>query len=200
VIKDKHILITGDRGYLGGALKSALSQHNTILCVDRDVRDCVSIDHDHVDVVLHFASPIDNTDVSRTASSIITGTMNMLNICKQYDAKFVFASTMGVYGHETDDVYCSCKLAMENYITSLYNNYIILRIPRVYSECRNKGLIKLIKDDNINQQDMHKIIDFITLRDFVDQTLPVLEQKNYIHEYNITHHESIKQIVSWVKK
>ena len=197
-MENKNILVTGESGYLATALIKQL-KNNNIISFNGDVREYKAFSN--IDMVLHFASPSDGfefKDKQRTASTIIKGTVNLLEVAKYNDAKFVFASTMGVYRPAIDDIYCTCKLAMENYIKSVYNNYIVLRIPRVYSKCRQKGLMRQIKENLIPERDMKKRIEFITLSDFIAQTLSVLDMTNIIHEYSITQRKTIQEIKSTI--
>jgi len=188
------ILLTGARGYLGGALHRYLESYNTVITFYDDVRYAKPVDCDQVDMVIHMASPIDNTDIKKTASTIIEGTVNMLDFAKQHNAVFVFASTMGVYDNNLNDVYANCKLAMENYIKSVYNKYVVLRIPRVYSKCREKGLVRLLKDGDVPDCDMHKIIEFLTLDEFISQSVTAISNINTVYEYKNTLRKSIHNI------
>ena len=203
-MENQQILVSGERGYLASALINKLEESNTIILHGFDVRTNHAY-HEQwsPDVILHFASPSESLefqDKDKTCSTIIQGTINMLHLCQKFSAKIVFASTMGVYNGNMDNIYTTSKLAMENYIKSIYNNYIILRIPRVYSKCRKKGLMRQIRDNTIPAKDMEKEIEYITLRDFVDQTLPILIQTNITHEYKITQKKSIREIKQWIEK
>lgn len=197
----KNILVTGWRGYLASNLIKSISHNNNIILFEGDVR--CSKAYDNIDLVLHFASPSDRVeflDVARTSSTIIEGTINILNIARSNNCRFVFASTLGVCYLDDDCVYKISKLAMEKYIMSMYNNYVILRIPRVYSKCRRKGLIRQLRDDIVPVTDYDKQIEYITINDFVDQTKHVLfTQENMIHNYTITNKQTIGNIKQWIK-
>lgn len=194
------ILITGFNGYLARGLIPFLNNAEIVL-YDHDVREFHL--YNDIDMILHFASPSDISefqDEIRTTTTIIDGTLNMVKLAHDNSCKLVYASTMGVKDVNEYDVYSSSKLAMENYIKCVYNNYVILRIPRVYSKCRPKGLMRQIRENTIPEEDMSKQIEFITLQDFVNQTIPLLEKTNIIHEYEITNKETIRQISTWVKE
>lgn len=202
------IILTGfENGYLGGALEGhifsrergkSIYHYGNILKAHEN-----SEYFNDIDTVYHFAGPSDTFDFldqKRTASTIIEGTTRLLKLAMRNNARFIFTSTMGVYNAEMNDIYCTCKLAMENYIRSVYNNYIILRVPRVYSKCRQKGLMRKIRDNLIPEKDMKNQVEFITLEDFVDQTLSVLDDVYYhrqvelVHEYTITQKKTIQEI------
>jgi len=192
------ILVTGFNGYLASKLISNLHEHD-ILRYTYDVRDLHM--YSDIDMILHFASPSDNeefNDIHKTSTTIIDGTINMVKIAQANKCKLVYASTMGVYNPLLTDTYCICKAAMDNYIRSVYNNYIILRIPRVYSKCRKKGLMKQIKNKSIPESDYNNVIKFISLESFVQQTLPVLTNHNQVLEYDVNMSMSIREIEQWV--
>lgn len=191
------ILITGNRGFLGTHLVKKLTKDNTIITFGGDVRQ--SRIYSGLDTVIHFASPsqdIEFADKPKTATTIIDGTLNLLRIAKQNKAKFVFASTVGVYYAKPglSKLYESSKLAMDNYIQSVYNNYVILRIPRVYGRDRPKGLMKKLREGLVPKEDMQNKLNFITLEQFIEQTLPILSKTNIVYEYTELYEETIEQI------
>lgn len=192
------ILVTGFNGYLASNLILDLNVHE-ILRYEYDVRDLHM--YSDIDMILHFASPSDSIefkDAYKTLTTIIDGTLNMIKIARANKCKIVYASTAGVI--QPDNIYCHCKLLMEKYIKSDYNNYIILRIPRVYSKCRKKGLMRQIRSNTIPEEDMNSIVEYITLQDFINQTKPVLSETNITHEYTITSSNSIQDIKRWVEE
>lgn len=201
-MENKRIIVTGDKGYLASSIIQTLNKHNEIVSYGGDVR--IYRQHENIDVIIHFASPsdiYDFTDRERTVTTIVDGTINMLKVATDCSAKLIYASTMGVYSTVmSNNCYSACKLAMEHYIKSIYNNYIILRIPRVYSKCRRKGLMRQIRENIIPEKDMDKIIEFITLDDFITQTLPVLSKRNVTHEYDITQEQSIREVKQWINE
>lgn len=147
------IIVSGGHGYL---LTHVLPYLNNNIIHVSDVY-CYQ-DFLNVDMVIHFASPSDREDFKKPYmhKTMIDGTINMVDLAKRNGAHFVFASTMGVHTLEND--YCIFKYAMEKYIQKELNSYSILRIPRVYSKDRNKGLIKQIKENSISQIDMLSLI------------------------------------------
>ena len=155
----------------------------------------------HFENLFHFAGPSDRDDFKnsrKVVETIVNGTINMLDIAMRHHSKFIFASTLGV--EAPDNTYCYSKLLMEKYIESMYDNYIILRIPRVYSKCRTKGLMKQIRENTISKADMNKSVSYITLNDFIEQTLTALKHTKTTFNYNITNHRTIREIKQWVEK
>jgi len=115
----KKILITGAAGFIGSHLFKHLSKKGCnvigldnfdrpcgakIKCIKGDVRDFGLVDRliKNVDVVYHLAAQI-NVDRSYkqkklTFDTNVTGTRNILEACKKYNKKMIFASTSEVYG------------------------------------------------------------------------------------------------------
>ena len=200
------ILTTGGKGYLCSNLCNAIPGEYEHLSYDvRGINDVMIPEHDSI---LHFACPSDRDgfqDKKRLVTTIIDGTCNLVNISNKFGSKLIFASSKSV---ERDpekyasyiDVYADLKLAMEHYIQAVCKKYVILRIPRVYSPCRDKGLMKCIKNNEIPPRDMDNIVEYITLDNFVNQTKLMLHEENVICNYTITKKETIRDITRWVNK
>ena len=196
-MENKQILVTGHRGFLCSHLIKRLKPNNSITEFGGDVRQ--SRIYAGIDTILHFASPSERRafkDREKTATTIVDGTLNLLEIAKQNRAKFIFASTVGVsYAvPNVNKIYESSKLGMDIYIQSVYNDYVILRIPRVYGSERSKGLMRVLRENLVPEEDMEQEHDYLTVDEFVDQTLPALDQTNDVHEYHTLHTETIRQI------
>ena len=118
------VLVAGAAGFLGSHLTDALlekghqvlgidnlstgslenlkhlkSESRFVFC-EQDI--CTPFDPKHVDYVFSFASPASPADYMRlgieTLKAGSTGTRNLLDIAKKYDAKFLHASTSECYG------------------------------------------------------------------------------------------------------
>lgn len=186
------VLFTGSRGYLCRSLVRQMNHHEITYHDNLNSR----MFYVDIDIIAHFAGPSDDYDFKderRVMSSIIKGTKNVLNIARSTGAHFIFASTKGV--EKPNNLYTCCKFVMEKYIQTHYTNYCILRIPRIYSSCRNKGLMKKIRLNDIPKEHMQKTVSFLELQDFVAQTLPVFDNKQSgIHEYNGLKTKTINEI------
>lgn len=181
----KKILLTGCNGFLGKHLYKALSTHNHVIAYNKDVRLPIT-DNLDIDTIIHLASPTDFEDLkdgNKVVTTIIDGTCNMLDLANKTNSKFIFASTMGIYDKDTRYAYGNCKLAMENYITSTNNNYVILRIPRVYHKSKIKGLMKRLRRGMINSTDLKNTVNFIYIDEFIKQTIKCIDYTNIIYEY-----------------
>lgn len=178
-----NILVTGESGYLCRSIINEFVDDN-IIKYKGDVRHIKMFSD--IDMIIHFASPSERhefKDTKKTTTTIIDGTVNMVKIANTSNAKLVFASTMGVYMFDVDDVYCSCKRAMEHYIIANCDSYLITRIPRIYSSCRNKGLIKSLNSNMVDRKDFDVSLDYLDLKDFKKQFLNSLHLENSIYEF-----------------
>jgi nucleoside-diphosphate-sugar epimerase len=182
-------LVTGSRGFLCGHLCKHLP--NTL-----DYGNVLNYyDINYVDAVYHFASPSDDydfADSNKTIDTIVNGTINMLKVAQKNNAKFIFASTLGV--ESPNNVYCYSKLLMEKYIIDNYDNYVILRIPRVYDKGRKKGLMKKLRLHQIPETEMQNNVSYITLPEFLQQTLVIINHINIIYDYNNIQINTIQEI------
>ena len=83
---------------------------------------------------------------------------------------------------------------MEKYIQENYDNWVILRIPRVYDKSRKKGLMKKLRLNLVSEKDMNNKIEFLTLDKFINQTLTVDKQRNIVYNYKDLYCKTIKSI------
>lgn len=174
-----NVFTGAERGFLGSNVKKSIT--GAVI----DYGDIMKIKPVKCIKLFHFAGPSDDFDFrdsKKTLDTIVNGTINMLKIAKINNAKFIFASTKGV--EKPDNIYCYSKLLMEKYIQENYDNWVILRIPRVYDKTRNKGLMKKLRLNLVPEKDMNNKIDFLTLNAFIDQTLKVVNDRNIIYNYN----------------
>ena len=189
----KYNLFTGsEKGFLGSNIKKRVKGNNINY---GDVLEENIFLSKKFDKVYHFAGPSDDFDFKNTKKTIETitiGTMNMLEIAKNNKSKFIFASTKGV--ENPNNVYCYSKLLMEKYIQENYDNWVILRIPRVYDKTRKKGLMKKLRLNLVSNKDMDNKIEFLTLDKFIEQTLKVDNQRNIVYNYKDLYCNTIKNI------
>ena len=189
----KYNLFTGsEKGFLGSNIKKRVKGNNINY---GDVLEENIFLSKKFDKVYHFAGPSDDFDFKNTKKTIETitiGTMNMLEIAKNNKSKFIFASTKGV--ENPNNVYCYSKLLMEKYIQKNYDNWVILRIPRVYDKTRKKGLMKKLRLNLVSNKDMDNKIEFLTLDKFIEQTLKVENQRNIVYNYKDLYCNTIKNI------
>lgn len=121
-MKNKQILITGAAGSIGSELTRQLSGHNTVIAVDQDetgifdlANECRNVtpelvnirnlnrmkevfDRHHPDIVFHAAaykhlSKFEGYHYDELVETNINGAINVIKLCKTYNAKFIFIST-----------------------------------------------------------------------------------------------------------
>lgn len=176
-LKGRHILVTGGLGFIGSHLveKTAEGNRVTVACnkgglniakkrfshldvdvVELDVRDIVKVKETIAgkDIVFHLAAKarpraLHSPKDFREAFEVnVNGTYNVLEACRNAEAKLVFPSTREVYGeplyspidekHPTKpkDLCVASKLAAEHCCQAFHNMYglkvVILRLTNVY--------------------------------------------------------------------
>lgn len=184
-----NIFTGGEKGFLASSLKKQIEG------INHDYGDVLLYKYTNVDKIFHFAGPSDDFDFNnnkKVIDVIVNGTINMVQLAKQSNAKLIFASTKGV--ENPNNVYCYSKLLMEKYIQDNYDDWIILRIPRVYDKSRKKGLMKKLRLGLVPEQDLTNKIEYITLNNFINQTLKVVNQRNIVYNYNNLYSETISNI------
>ena len=141
---------------------------------------------DDVTEIWHFASPNSSKNPERLIDSIIL----TYNLIKKFPGiRIVFASSEAV--NNDDTLYSSVKKTIEKLIIENHKNYLIYRIPRVYSTDRNSGLIKVLKDNKFTG-DMNKTIKFITDDEFCLWFIENINKENTIIEYPSSKQISLK--------
>ena len=190
MLKPTNIFTGAEKGFLGNNLKKQIKG------VNLDYGDILTYKpYNIVNNIFHFAGPSDEFDFKnseKTITTIINGTINIVKLAQHTNAKLIFASTKGV--ENPDNIYCYSKLLMEKYIQDNYDDWVILRIPRVYDKSRKKGLMKKLRLNLVPEKDMNNKIDFLTLNAFIDQTLKVVNDRNIIYNYNNLDYKTISDI------
>lgn len=144
------ILITGSTGKVGSAIKQ---YYPDAICPDRktwDISQETSTKHffthyskqlEDVDVIIHCAGLVNrycDKDLHRAMMVNVQGTINVVSLCKELDAKLVYLSTeyifngsSGPYSTESEyrpiNYYGETKLAGE-FVVKCLPRYLILRI------------------------------------------------------------------------
>lgn len=169
-------LITGANGFIGSHLKQSLEKDghtvigldnnfhpsgNKTECIIGDIRNKELVDElvKKVDVVYHLAAiihvdysikyPADTLDVN------IYGTLNILEACRKYKKKLIFASSSEIYGTSQTDAmteehpldcqspYAATKVAGDRLCKSYIDTYgmdiSILRNFNTFGEWQNDG-------------------------------------------------------------
>ena len=153
-------LVTGERGFL---LSGVMGEFKG---------EVISYEYgesyQNIDVVVHFASPVDRyefRDKRNMAHTMVDYSLSLVEIAKENNAKFIFASSRAA--GVCDDDYGVYKKFLEQYIEANIYNHLIYRIPRVYGSERKKGLMKQLRLDDIdNPSDYNKSLHYLDIEDF----------------------------------
>lgn len=140
---------------------------------------------------LIFASSVGekefNIDIKSETDEILH---NVGSIVNNYDYSDIL-KTLPV-SDNLQDLYNTYKKIIEDLIIQNLDNYIILRIPRVYDKKSKKGLL----NPNNTDFDLEKYLDFITLNDFKKETEYIINSGyNGIYEYKCIQTKKIKDIL-----
>lgn len=163
-------LVTGGNGQLGKEVVNLLKEKNmkftsydsSELDITNKEQVDIILNSDKPDVVLHCAAytAVDKAeDEGREKNWIVNveGTRNVAEVCKTINAKFVFISTdyvfdgtyMGEYSEmmETNpkNEYGKAKLAGENVVSELLEEYYIIRTSWVFGEFGNNFVYTMQK-------------------------------------------------------
>ena len=152
-------------------------------------------EYDHIDMVVHFASPSDwegFSDKPRLAETLEI-TIKAVKMALQNKCKLIFASSEAV--NYMDNEYAVYKKASEQYIQAFLDDYLILRIPRVYGSTRQKGLMKKIRANDI--KDYIATVEYIDIKDFIEWFGSCLGKtgiQTYNKKYRVNSIQEIKDI------
>lgn len=175
-IKDRHMKITGENGFLYSQLYNKLPEDNYLFLL---------------------GSPTFDDELTRENSiklhEYVKETIELINNNK--DKYIIFASSTGVddidYEHKGYMTYTIAKLYLENYIITYCEEYLILRIGTIISN--NKELILKMKNSRIQQKILNKTIKeypnqmFLTLDNFLSETISAIKNKTIgIYHYSLT--------------
>lgn len=166
-----NVLITGGLGFVGSALANRLCAEHRVTVLARSERgrarlthperltvrigalqDLVAADIAGIDLVVHCASTVDNynilSDPYLDVEINLTGTIALLEACKEHKPRFLYVSTYGVYGNLSElpaneesccspaGTYPATKLCAEQFCSvygRLYDfHYNICRLTNVY--------------------------------------------------------------------
>ena len=172
---------------LNGFLLNKYKKSFISICNGYDLMD---IEFERYQNILDFGCKcIDEYNYSLEKS--LENTFNLINICKKYNLKYIFASSYGIYNPKT--TYDYVKLAQEHMIQKL-NNYLILRLPRIYDKTRTSGLMKFLRENPIYED---REIEYCTLDYFYQQ----FENTLICDSYGIIDFKTNrKDLISTIKK
>ncbi|CCH63602.1 hypothetical protein [Campylobacter phage CP21] len=138
-----------------------------------------------IDYMAIFGCPSSTKDIDLNPKRLAS-TLDTIVAAKEFDRKIIFASSMGsnypgLPG--TQGYYNRYKNVAEHYITNMYNDYLIYKIPRVYGPNKVKGIFKTLKDGTYDGS-LDTKIDYINEKDFITWFVENTDSNNKIIEYN----------------
>ena len=216
-LHDKTVLVTGATGFIGTHLvEELIAQKLKVVVLARDLTKLtfdtshvtvipgdITADFElpHVDVVFHlaaFATVPRCIKDPKTALHVNTfGTVNLLEKLKDMSPRFVYASTLGVYGRTSHELvkeedrtspvepYAASKLAAEHFVVAYkrayHMNTVVARIFNCYGEGLGTHLVvhqiidQLLHKDTVELGNTEPIRDFIYVKDVVDALIFLAE-------------------------
>lgn len=177
----KNILISGGTGFVGSSIIDILKDKYKFINIGRHAN--ISCDNlywdlklpiletieDDIDIIIHSASIVGNTDQSKEYIDInVKSTLELLEYGKRKGIKkFIYISTGGVYGYgdkkfiETDecnpnDLYNLTKYFSEKLCQLYKDNFsiVILRLFFPYGNTQRRRLISNLVENIINQKEI----------------------------------------------
>ena len=210
----KKVLVFGGSGFLGSHVVDKLVHkgYEVIVCdqeksnyldQNQDFRKCNILNLKEVrdavkgsDIVYNFAALADlNEAINKPIETIninILGNANILEACREFSVeRFVYASTVYVYGREGGFYRCSKKAAedyVKEYLKSFNLNYTILQYGSLYGPRSNlsNGLYRIldsaIKTGYLKYDgDPNATRSYIHVEDAAESSVNILT-KEYINE------------------
>lgn len=165
-----HNAIMLGAGYLGSAIIQSIPREWYIA---KSIDDIYRINKTYaIDEIWNFACPTDNFEANLDKLlDTVELSRKCVEFCTNNNIKLIYASSWGSqtiqFSTGYEKLYGALKLVGE-YISQQLPNSLILRIPRVYSLDKTKGLIKELKDGTYTGEPL-EIRDFMPLSDFVEE-------------------------------
>ena len=230
--RNKKILITGSSGFVGKVLIEKLKNLDLEI-IRADIKKGIDLtDFDSVkkiprfDLVVHLAAKTFVPDSFRNPRqfyySNINSTLNILELCRKYDAKMIFASSY-VYGNpeylpidekhplKAHNPYAQSKIICEKICEGYYRDHnvpvTILRPSNIYGKEQNKNflipkIIEQAKSGNIKLENSKSRRDFIYIDDIV-RAYSMIVEKNIegyqVYNLGAGKSYSVKDIVDSVR-
>lgn len=248
-MKDNKIIITGGAGFIGSHLTKELIKNNEVLVLDNLETSCKNslpeearfeevdirnrsklsevIDEFNPSIIFHLAAYNDAIgsikDTEKCISTNVIGTVNLLELCKEYDInKIVYASSGGLsYGepkrvpmdeaHGLKPVYPygvtkSCgSLFISDYARRYELDFAVLRLGSVYGPRANGGVMKnffeKIRDGEspVIFGDGSQTRDFVYVSDVVKGLVAAAEQGHGYYNIGTESQISILELFNLIK-
>lgn len=181
------ILVSGEKGFLLSSCINELDGEIIPYEFGQNYYD--------IDMVIHFASPNDKyefEDKGSMAFSMIDYSLYVIKQAIYNSAKIVFASSKAADKPDTE--YGIYKRCIEQYIQGRTDNHLIYRIPRVYGSNRKKGLMKQLRLNDIDPEDLNKTISYLDIEDFKKWFIGNIDKTGIVRYTNGYRKNTIREI------
>lgn len=190
------LAINGYSGFIGSALIKALDELGIEYKLFGRRLFCAA-ELEGVTKILFLSGPSDVDgfkDKVQTATSMVNDYIFNIdyikNVCRTYNRdlpEIIFGSSIAASEiNELEDEhvqYGVYKAMMENYIKAHFENYRIIRIPRVYGKDRKNGLMKFLRERPL-ESFHNKKINFIDIDDFISILIKVIYSSIQKNDYS----------------
>ena len=217
------ILVTGVKGQLGYDCVRELKSrgYNDILGIDKEDLDITNeedvikfISEYKPDVVMHNAAwtAVDKAEEFKDACYAVNalGTKYIAEACKLINAKMIYISTDYVFDGEGDkffevtdaknglSTYGKSKSIGEDFVTSILNNYFIIRISWVFGVNGNNFIKTMIKLADLGKEELNVVCDQIGSPTYTYDLAKLMCDMMVTDKYGI-YHATNEGICSWAE-
>jgi len=195
----RNILLLGYYGFLGKAIRNSdlFKDYNFI---DYPVprihwniykETITKLKELNITEIWNFAGPSGNDN--EDTSEIVKGNEKMIYLCNELEVPYLYASTAAIDYDEFTDYSISKHCSEASIKCHVKNSYKILRIPRVYGIDKEKGLFKMIKNNQIDN--WNNKVTYTTIDEFLKSL-----NNNIIFDNSIYHFDDIKYYTNTIKE
>ena len=199
--KDKIVGITGYRGYLGSALYYELKKLDCqVKFIKSDVSNLDELKSElkrhEFDIIFHLASSEIHYKNENIKDTLLQRDINASSILYLHKAienlntKVIFTSSTNIFGDVDVDVvdettkdnpqsiWSIHKLLAENYISNLFKNFSILRLPNVY------GVNNEMVENNLSLEvAIRPVVNKVILNGINKNNLQLFNNRNCLRDY-----------------
>lgn len=174
------ILITGINGYVAKIFDAVLLNTEHVVTTTElrgtELEEYLYENGKNIDILIHCGMPSSNDTYTdqELHSGIILQTYRLAHICKREKIYLIFPSSHIVdYGNgEINNNYKQCHIEASRLISRTGSNgglnFCIIKLPRIYSSERKKGLINSLRENKVPESDMDKAISYTDKEDIYD--------------------------------
>jgi nucleoside-diphosphate-sugar epimerase len=200
----KHILLTGDQGYLGMHIQHMIAQKFPdikIITLSERIEDDFSIFNniDKLDGIIHLAAIASNFEMytPEDIEKDIDRNKLIIRLGAKFNIPILYASSEVILDDSDNSIYKHVKEQCLFDYNTLCDKSVIMHIPRVYSADRERGLMPKLLKGKIPEEDLNKEIEFIDIKDFL-KIIEDLLLNRIIFDYN--EKINFRFTTNWVNK